>query len=49
MITKALQSYASVFSKGSVRLFATAANDGSFKFPKHKELFADDYYDKEGE
>jgi hypothetical protein len=49
MITKALLSYASAFSKGSVRLFATASNDGSMKFPKHKELFADDYYDKEGE
>lgn len=48
MITKAIQNYTSGALSFSVRLFATS-NEGSFKFPKHKELFAEDYYDNEAD
>jgi hypothetical protein len=49
MITKALQNYCSgALYFRSARLFATK-NEGSFKFPKHKELFAEDYYDQDKE
>ena len=47
MITKALNAYASNIASRSVRLFAT--NDTFSKFPKHKELFAEDYYAQEGD
>jgi len=49
MITKALYNYcqsALFFSTRPTRLFASK-KEGSFKFSKHKELFAEDYYDQD--
>jgi hypothetical protein len=43
MITKAFKQQA-VFSTLLARPFAMF-NTSTFKFPKHKELFAEDYYD----
>jgi hypothetical protein len=49
MITRALHQYTNTINGVLARRAFATANEGTFKFPKHKELFAEDYYDAEGE